>query len=178
MPPREPDVKGSTRGSPRTLLIVAAVLLAVRVITGVWEGLHPPQRPDLVHWRPISAAIAEAKAANKPILYEFSAAWCGPCRTMSEEVFADRASAQFIDRNFVPVKVVDRVREDGHNAADVDLLQKSFAVSAFPTVVVASADGGEPATIEGYPGKMPFTQRLAQLRMKQMMKKSGGITFP
>jgi thiol:disulfide interchange protein len=178
MPPRESGAGGSTRATPRTLLLVAAALLLVRVITGVWEGLHPPKHPDLVHWRPIDAAVAEAKAAKKPILYEFSAAWCGPCRTMSEDMFEDRANAQFIDRNFVPVKVVDRMREDGHNTDEVDLLEKRFAVKAFPTVVVVPPDGGEPTTIEGYPGQIAFKQRLAESHMKLMMKKSGTITFP
>src|SRR5690348_2445828 len=124
MPPAEP--RGPTRRDPGWLLVLAAVLLVARVAVAVLEHAHPPKVVERVSWRPIAAAEAEARASRRPILYDFSAEWCGPCQRMSREVFADRNRAAQIQMQFVPVRVLDRAREDGHNPPAVAELQAQY----------------------------------------------------
>jgi thiol:disulfide interchange protein len=159
-------LEGSTRGVPRALLVIAGALLVARVATGIYEERHPPAAHDLVKWRPIGVALAEARASGRPLLYDFTAEWCPPCRLMEREVFADEHAARTIETSFVPVRVLDRAREEGRNPPEVASLQARFGVTAFPTLVVVGADGGSPSVIEGYPGKVALMRQLVEAGVK------------
>jgi thiol:disulfide interchange protein len=169
MPPVEPRAAHSTRRSPTVLLIAALVLVAARVATGLYEERHPPSLPDLVHWRPIDAAVAEARQTRKPLLYDFTADWCAPCQTMKRDLFADREAAARIERMFVPVRVLDRRQEEGRNPAEVDSLQRRFHIESFPTLVVVPAAGGDSTVLVGYQGRQAALQQLAEAQVRSMM---------
>jgi thiol:disulfide interchange protein len=127
MPPGE----ASTRSWPRALLLVGAVLLVARVGTSIYQARLPPP-PSLVRWVPLEAAEARAAAEKKPILYEFSASWCGPCQAMEREVFADREAADLINGRFVPVRITDQ--DDGSRP---DALRRLYGASSIPLLIVA-----------------------------------------
>lgn len=170
MPPHR-DATGSSRPWPRILMIAAGALLVARIGTGIWEEQHPaapverpgqPAAKELVEWQPLAGAEAAARALNKPILYDFSAEWCGPCKLMSAEVFADAKSAEQINTRFVPVRVVDRTQEDGRNVPEVRALLDRFNIDAFPTIVVYSPVTGRRESMTGYGGRDRMMVKLAQ----------------
>lgn len=167
--PRPPT--GSTRALPRLLLVLAVAFTLAWIVTAAIERSHPSAVRDAVTWRPLDGAEALARQTGKPILYEFSAEWCGPCRQMQAEVFADPEHAAMINHSFVPVRVVDRMREDGRNPLDVQRLEQRFNVQAFPTLVVVDPDGGEIRRVEGYPGAAGVMRPLAGASTKYKLKK-------
>ena len=175
MPPDERALATgrSTRSVPRALLIVAVVLLAARVASAVWEHAHPPVAQDLVRWRPLAVAETEALAAKRPILYDFSAAWCGPCQTMEAEVFRNEAGAKRINDQMIATRVVDRSREDGHNPPEIDALQRRFEVSAFPTLVLYDPRTKKHQSIVGYPGRdellKDLSKKVTRLKMGEVL---------
>lgn len=156
----DPDApKGSSRRVPAILFWLAGGLLAARIGLRAWETVHPVAATDLVAWHAIAGADADAKRAGRPLLYDFTAAWCPPCRRMGKEVFGDAEAAAFINAAFVPVRVIDRSREEGKNPADIEALQKKFGIKAFPTLVVVRP-GRKPVTLEGYAGKAGTVKAL------------------
>ena len=146
----------SQRALPVWLPVAVAVLIIARVISSRFEVSSPV---DLVRWMPSDRAERVASMSHKPLFYEFSAEWCGPCHVLEAEVFRDSSLAALINEKFIPVKLVDRRRETGTNPPDVAKLQWLYGVNAFPTIVVVRP-GRAPEKIVGYMGKSRFEQFL------------------
>ena len=126
----------------------------------------------MVRWRSLEAGLAESRASARPILYDFTAGWCPPCRQMQREVFADPRTAAALEARFVPVRVLDRQREEGRNARWVDSLQARYGVNAFPTLVVTGPGGtGETRRVQGFMGA---EATLAQLGASGVSFRFGG----
>ena len=161
----------STRGMPLTLLIVLAALLLARGATAWWEKAHPPEVYDRVQWLPPAEAAQASSLHRRPILYDFTADWCPPCKRLEREVFARREEAAQIGGMFVPARVLDRQREDGRNPAVVDTLQQRYEITGFPTLLAVTADGKEVGRLSGFHGRVAtmdslrvFYRRAAQAR--------------
>lgn len=127
------------------VLLAAAML---RVVTGVMERAGR-EGPGLIEWQARHGAAAEAAKAGKPILYDFTAEWCSPCKHL-DEAWADPKVADRVNDSFVPVRILDRIREEGRNPEDIAELQRRYEVGVFPTVVIAAPDGKLIAKSEGF----------------------------
>ncbi len=150
--------QSQSRLSPVLLwVLLAAVLL--RLVTAVMDRAPKEGGTGLVQWQPREQAAALARAGGKIVLYDFTAAWCGPCKMLDRE-WNDAAIADTVNASFVPARVVDREREDGQNPAEVAELQRKYEVAGFPTLVAAAPDGRLIAKIEGYPGRDRLVQFL------------------
>jgi len=146
--------RSSQRALPVWLLVAVVVLIVARVISSRYAVKSPT---DLVRWVPAERAARLAEMTQKPILYEFSAEWCGPCHRLEDEVFRDSKLAALINEKFIPVKVVDRQRETGTNPPVVAGLEAQYRVGAFPTIVVVQG-GRAPVTLVGYRGAAHFEE--------------------
>ena len=166
MPPIETRI-GDSRREPWALWILIAVLLLLRIVATAWEQHHPPASRDLVHWVPFAHAVTMSQRTGKPILYDFTADWCQPCQTLQREVFCSARWANRVDGEFVPVRILDRTREDGSNASAVDSLRSVFAVVAFPTLVIYSPTSGRHFTRAGFGEADSTTNWLMMTAMRE-----------
>lgn len=145
-------------------LLLAAALF--RIVTAVTSKSDAGSGAGLVRWMNAAEAVQAARTSGKPILYDFTAEWCGPCHALDGEAWTDARIARFVNESFVPARVMDRVREEGKNPAWMDALQQNYGVNAFPTLVVAAPDGREIAKTQGYAGKQRLQAFLAEARGK------------
>lgn len=132
--------------------------LVLRIVTGVLDR-SAGDAVGLVRWQAREKAGALAKASGKPILYDFTAAWCAPCKMVDRD-WEDPALADQVNAAFIPTRVVDRAREDGSNPPDISELQRRFEIVGFPTIVAATPDGALIAKTDGYRGKDAMAQFL------------------
>lgn len=138
--------------------LLAVVLF--RVVTAVMDRGDAGSE-GLIQWRSREQAPHLSQTKGRPILYDFTAAWCGPCKLLDRD-WADADVAEKVNESFVPARVVDRQREDGKNPPDVAEMMHRFDISGFPTLVAASADGKMIAKLEGYRGRAALLEFLEE----------------
>ncbi len=101
-------------------------------------GLLGAETESPIAWVPFSnEALARATTAGRPVLLDFEAAWCLPCREMERTTFRDPAVVRAA-ADFVMVKV-DVTTEDERSSA----LSSRFGVAGVPTLVLLGPDGRE-----------------------------------
>jgi thiol:disulfide interchange protein DsbD len=143
-----------TRG--RVMRLACASLL---LIAGAAFAI-PRRAGSTVDWKKYDAATI-ASASGKPVIIDFYADWCIPCKELDEKTFSDPGVARDLDR-FV------RVKADLTNDADpaVQQLTKQYGIVGVPTVVFIGADGREnpAARLTGFEPPDRFAQRLQSVR--------------
>lgn len=160
----EAPPRSQSRVSPILFGALAAALV-FRIVTAVMDRGRA-EGPGLVAWQPREKAAALARSSGKPILYEFSAEWCGPCKMLDRD-WTDPSVAAKVNAGYVPAHIVDRMREDGRNAADVAELQRRYEISGFPALVAAAPDGRLLGKQEGYAGRARLMKFLEDPKQEE-----------
>ncbi len=120
-----------------------------------------------VHWRPWgAAALAEAKAANKPILLSIGYAACHWCHVMAHESFENPEIAAVMNELFVNIKV-DREERPDIDAIYMSALHLLGAQGGWPLTMFLTPDG-EPFWGGTY---FPPTSRWGQPGFPDIMKR-------
>jgi thiol:disulfide interchange protein DsbD len=113
-------------------------LAALLLVSGVAFAI-PRKHATEVTWDKYDAKmLAAARAANKPVVIDFYADWCLPCKELDHKTFTDPAVVAGLD-GFVRVKADLTVSED----ATTQELTKQYEIVGVPTIVFLDASGNE-----------------------------------
>jgi len=135
---------------------VGCLVLATFLVTS-WAMRGPG-----VAWKPYSEqTLQEAEKQNKPVIIDFYAAWCTPCRELEDITFHDASVVKLAESDFFMVKV--DVTKSG-NELHERLLQQ-YAVKGVPTIVFLDRYGKERRDLRlvDYLPPDKFIDRMADL---------------
>jgi len=134
------------------LLLTRGFILGPMQFSG---GTHA----EAVHvaWQQDDAAVmAAAAASGKPIMVDFTADWCAPCKKLDRTTFSD-ANVVALSQQFELLQV------DGSKGSEkLDRLKDKFGAYGFPTVAFVKPDGTPMPgfKLEAYESAEPFMRRM------------------
>jgi thiol:disulfide interchange protein DsbD len=110
-------------------------MVAVTVLVGSWAFQGPG-----VSWQPYSEEhLSKAFLSKRPIIIDFYADWCSPCRDLEEITFHDTDVVEQARQGFIMIKVdLTRRGIPAH-----DRLLKSYHVKGVPTILFFDRNGNE-----------------------------------
>ena len=136
----------------------AAGVLAIAGALWVGQSLTQPG----LEWTDYSSdRLAEAEAANQPVMLDFYADWCIPCLELEQVTYTDEqviAAGEEFERLKVDLTNFD--------SEEAEALRETYDVAGVPTIVFLGPDGEEvrEARVVGFVGPDTFLDRMEQAR--------------
>lgn len=82
----------------------------------------------------MAALLQKAKQLKKPLFIDAYATWCGPCKSMDAEVYPEKLTGDYFNKNFINAKFdVD--------AGEGAKLAEKYKITSIPTYLVISPEG-------------------------------------
>ena len=153
-------------------ILIAALALSVQAQNATQTT--KPEKPK-IEWLDYAEGMDMADGSDRHVLIDFTASWCGWCKKMEAETFSDSAVIEYINSNFVPVKVwgdsKDTLDIDGYKITQAGLA-KEFGVRGYPAFWFVNPEGMRIGPLPGYHPPDRFMKFLGMVVDREYEKQS------
>jgi thioredoxin:protein disulfide reductase len=138
--------------------LVMRSALGVVAIAALAFMLYPRKAPEKLRFEPFnSELLASATEARKPVLIDFSADWCIPCREMEHSTFIDPSVVSEAKR-FVTMKANLTAQDK-----KTEELTSKYEIQGVPTTMLIDSSGKVLQRKVGYIGPREMLSDLRQV---------------
>lgn len=130
------------------------------IALSIWLFI-PKAEAETILWQPYSEEfLTEAHQAGKPVIIDFSADWCLPCKELDKRTFSD-PEVITLSQSFVRLKADLTKSED----SSVKNLREKFGIGGVPTIVFIDSQGAEAkeSRVTGFTGAKEFLERMKKV---------------
>jgi thioredoxin:protein disulfide reductase len=139
----------------RPFMVLRTILGTAAAAAFIWMALHFNQTTVALKFVPYNAAtLASARNDHKPVVLDFSADWCVPCREMERTTFTDPTVVKGA-QGFLLMRA-NLTADSPANEA----LTKRYNVQGVPTTIFIDAAGQVRERRVGYIGPSDFLKYL------------------
>ena len=141
------------------------VALVAVALLGLNNYRLTPKGPIELHWlTDETTALAQARDARRPVLVDFGANWCKPCKELDAQIFARREIAELmLDYTLLRIDVSNE-----NDDPRLGELRRKYQSDTLPSIRILSPDGAlmlDPRTNDGHlPDPAKFRELLAEKR--------------
>ncbi len=96
--------------------------------------IKPQFAVDFQYSNSLSSILAKAAKENKLVFVDIYTDWCTPCKMMDKDVFTDKPTGDYLNKNFISYKV----NAEKENGPDLNLI---FGVQVYPTLLFLNEKG-------------------------------------
>jgi thiol:disulfide interchange protein len=155
---RSVNMAGMDRLARFGKVVLLVALVALLLISAAGCVINSGGAESKVNWLyNMDDALSRAQSENKPIMIDFYADWCAPCKRLDSDTYSDDALSAFLNENFVCLKInVDKNRT----------LASNYKIVSIPAIVFVSLGGMEIGRWVGFTTPDRFYQD-AQAKLSQ-----------
>lgn len=129
-------------------------------IATVTSSLKHPDAVSATRWISLPDVSRNLEKEQRPVLIDLYTNWCGWCKVMDKETYADKRVGEYLAKKFYPVKINAEQKQQitwngkkynfnaSYNTHDFAIFLTGGQLS-YPTTVIIPADG-QPQAIPGF----------------------------
>ncbi|MCF7805566.1 MAG: protein-disulfide reductase DsbD [Candidatus Marinimicrobia bacterium] len=150
-----------SRSDSRAFKIVKPVIGLLFLAFAIWVVI-PSKGPEVeIEWQKYSQEkLDQAASQNRPVIIDFYADWCIPCKELDNFTFSNPAVVEEAER-FVTLKA-DLTQ---NNAPEVQQLKQKYDIRGVPSIVFLNEDGREVESLRltGFESAEQFLERMNEI---------------